>query len=133
MKHLLDVDYAHVPKIRWLCDNLNAHNITSLYKTFPAPEAYRLARRLEIIHTPRNGSWLNVAETELSVLSQQCLNRRIATEQELWHEVDGWQQERNQNVAKVVWQFSTKDARVKLKHLYPVFELDENLTNNALF
>lgn len=124
VKELLDVDYRDEPKIRLISDNLNTHTITSLYKTFPAEEAHRLARRIEMIHTPRNGSWLNVAETELSVLSQQCLKRRIASADELKREVAAWQKERNESSAKVIWQFTTDDARVKLKHLYPVFELD---------
>lgn len=123
IKELLDVDYRGVPKIRLLSDNLNTHTITSLYKTFPHEEAHRLARRIEMIHTPRNGSWLNVAEIELSVLSEQCLKRRIPTSQELRQEVKAWQEERNQSGAKVVWQFTTENARVKLKHLYPVFEM----------
>ena len=131
VKQLLELDYPDAPKLRLLCDNLNTHNITSVYKTFPAPEAHRLARRLEMIHTPRNGSWLNVAETELSVLSQQCLHRRIATVEELKSELDAWQQERNSSSAQVVWRFTTKDARVKLKHLYPVFEPDEDLESNT--
>ena len=133
VKHLLDVDYPHAPKIRLLCDNLNTHNITSLYKTFPAPEAHRLARRLELVHTPRNGSWLNVAETELSVLSAQCLNRRISNVEELRKEVDAWQHERNQICAKVIWRFTTQDARIKLKHLYPIFEEDEAIGSNEPF
>ncbi|NEO17845.1 MULTISPECIES: IS630 family transposase [unclassified Moorena] len=128
IKHLLDVDYPDAPKIRLLSDNLNTHTITSLYKTFPAPEAHRLARRLEMIHTPRNGSWLNVAETELCVLSKQCLDRRLATAEELHLEIEAWQQERNNACAKVVWQFTTEDARVKLKHLYPVFETDQDFS-----
>ena len=93
-----------------------------MYKAFPAPEAHRLARRIEIYHTPRNGSWLNVAETELSILSRQCLNRRIATPEKFKAELEAWQQNRNQTASKVIWKFSTEDARVKLKHLYPVFE-----------
>ena len=125
VKHLLDVDYPDVPKIRLLSDNLNTHTITSLYKTFPALEAHRLARRIEMIHTPRNGSWLNIAEIELSVLSEQCLKRRIPTVKELKRELDAWQKKRNESEAKVTWQFTTEDARVKLKHLYPVFEVDE--------
>lgn len=124
VKELLDVDYPDIPKIRLVSDNLNTHTITSLYKAFPAEEAHRLARRIEMIHTPRNGSWLNVAETELSVLSEQCLKRRIPCADELQREVKAWQQERNESGAKVVWQFTTDDARVKLKHLYPVFEID---------
>lgn len=125
IKELLDVDYRDVPKIRLLSDNLNTHTITSLYKTFPPQEAHRLARRIEMIHTPRNGSWLNVAEIELSVLGEQCLNRRIPKVEELKREVSAWQKERNESGAKVVWKFTTDDARVKLKHLYPVFERDE--------
>lgn len=125
VKELLDVDYPDIPKIRLVSDNLNTHTITSLYKTFPAEEAHRLARRIEMIHTPRNGSWLNVAETELSVLSGQCFKRRIPCVDELQQEVKAWQEERNESGAKVVWQFTTDDARVKLKHLYPVFEIDK--------
>lgn len=101
IRHLLEVDYPEVEKIRLLSDNLNTHSITSLYKTFPAPEAHAHARRLEIVHTPRNGSWLNVAKTELSVLSQQCLKRRLESAEKLEHEVVVWQQERNEKRAKV--------------------------------
>jgi hypothetical protein len=122
IQHLLTVDYPNAEKIRLLSDNLNTHTITSLYKTFPAPEAHELARRLEMVHTPRNGSWLNVAEIELSVLTQQCLKRRIDSAPKLVSEVEAWQNERNQKQAKVVWQFTTEDARVALRHLYPTFE-----------
>ena len=122
VRQLLDVDYQDAPKVKLVCDNLNTHNIASLYEAFPAPEAHRLARRLEIYHTPRNGSWLNVAEIELSILSKQSLARRIATSEELNLELEAWQKERNQMASKVLWRFSTEDARVKLKHLYPVFE-----------
>lgn len=122
VRHLLDVDYPEASKVKLLCDNLNTHNIASLYEAFPAPEAHRLARRLEIYYTPRNGSWLNVAETELSVLSRRCLDRRIAEVEELRRELDAWQEQRNQTASKVIWKFSTEDARIKLKHLYPVFE-----------
>ncbi len=104
------------PKFAYSGDNLNTHTITSLYKTFPAPFAHRNARRLEMIHTPLHGSWLNVAETELCVLSKQCLDRRLATAEELHLEIEAKQQERNNACAKVVWQFTTVDARVKLKH-----------------
>jgi DDE superfamily endonuclease len=125
VRQLLDVDYPKARKVKLVCDNLNTHNIASLYEAFPAPEAHRLARRLEIYHTPRNGSWLNVAEIELSILSKQCLDRRIPTKEELKNELEAWQKERNQTASKVIWQFSTNDARVKLKHLYPVFEEEE--------
>jgi hypothetical protein len=119
VRHLLDVEYPTVKKVRLVCDNLNTHGIASLYEAFPPEEAHRLARRLEFCHTPRNGSWLNVAEIELSVLSKQCLDRRIGTATELRSEIDAWTAERNRDHAKVVWQFTTPDARVRLKHLYP--------------
>ncbi len=122
VRQLLDVDYPDAPIVQLLSDNLNTHNIASLYKAFPAPEAHRLAKRLIFYHTPRNGSWLNVAETELSVLSRQCLDRRIASPAELKSELEAWQQERNQTASKVIWTFTTDDARVRLKHLYPVFK-----------
>jgi hypothetical protein len=122
VRQLLDIDYPNARKVKLLCDNLNTHNIASLYEAFPAPEAHRLARRLEIHYTPRNGSWLNVAETELSVLSRQCLDRRMPSVAELKTELQAWQTERNQRNSKVIWKFSTEDARVKLKHLYPRFE-----------
>lgn len=131
VRQLLDVDYPKARKVKLVCDNLNTHNIASLYEAFPAPEAHRLARRLEIYHTPRNGSWLNVAEIELSILSKQCLDRRIPTPEALNKELEAWQQERNQTASKVSWQFSTNDARVKLQHLYPVFEEEESVESNA--
>jgi hypothetical protein len=121
IEKLLEVDYPDVPKIKLVCDNLNTHNIASLYAAFPASKAHRLARRLDIYHTPRNGSWLNIAEIELSVLSQQCLDRRIATADILKTELAHWQEERNQENTKIKWQFTTEDARIKLHHLYPQF------------
>jgi len=132
VRQLLDEDYPNARKVKLLSDNLNTHNIASLYEAFPAPEAHRLARKLEIYHTPRNGSWLNVAETELSVLSKQCLDRRIPSKEELKKEIAAWEKERNQTASKVIWKFTTSDARVKLKHLYPVFEEEELPTSNAL-
>ncbi len=131
IRQLLDVDYPNARKVKLVCDNLNTHNIASLYQAFPAPEAHRLARKLEIYHTPRNGSWLNVAEIELSVLSKQCLDRRIPTVEELNNELEAWQQERNQTASQVIWRFSPEDARVKLKHLYPVFEEEELAESNT--
>lgn len=133
IRQLLDVDYPNARKIKLVCDNLNTHNIASLYEAFPAPEAHRLARKLEIYHTPRNGSWLNVAEMELSVLSKQCLERRIPTVEELNREIKAWQKERNQTASKVIWRFTTEEARVKLKHLYPVFEEEKSSETNASF
>jgi hypothetical protein len=125
VRELLEIDYPEAHKIKLVCDNLNTHSIASLYEAFPAPVAHRLARRLEIYYTPRNGSWLNVAETELSVLSRQCLDRRIPTPEKLSAELQAWQQQRNQQASQVIWKFSTHDARVKLNHLYPVFEAAE--------
>lgn len=118
---LLEVDYAEAKKVRLVSDNLNTHNIASLYATFPAEKAHGLARRIEMHHTPRNGSWLNIAEIELSVLSGQCLDRRIATAEILKRELGQWQEARNGEKAKIKWQFKTADARIKLHHLYPKF------------
>ena len=120
------MDYPKARKVKLVCDNLNTHNIASLYEAFPAPVAHRLARRLEIYHTPRNGSWLNVAETQLSVLSGQCLDRRISSKEELKREIETWQKESNQTASTVIWTFTASNARVKLKHLYPVFEEEES-------
>lgn len=119
VRRLLDEEYAHADKVTLVCDNLNTHSIASLYQAFPAEEAYRLARRLTIVHTPRSGSWLNVAEIELSVLSRQCLDRRIDTAEELASECAAWARDRNAAAGRVVWKFTTKDARAKLRHLYP--------------
>ncbi len=121
IRKLLDEDYPQARKVKLVCDNLNTHSIASLYEAFPAEEAHRLARRLEIHHTPRNGSWLNVAEIELSVLSRQCLNRRIGSPEELKQELAAWQEERNTNRAVVSWRLTTSDARIRLRNLYPHF------------
>lgn len=119
IRELLDVHYPNAPLVRLVMDNLNTHAIGSLYEAFEPEEARRLARRLEIHHTPKHGSWLNIAECELSVLSRQCLDRRIASKHELEREVLAWQDERNSSTIGVDWQFTTADARVKLKRLYP--------------
>jgi hypothetical protein len=121
VRRLLDEDYPQARKVRLVCDNLNTHDIASLYEAFPAAEAHRLARRLEVIHTPRNGSWLNVAEIELSALSRQCLDRRIASAAELSAQVAAWAEQRNREGVRVEWRFTTADARTKLRHLYPQF------------
>jgi hypothetical protein len=133
IRQLLDKDYPQARKVKLVCDNLNTHHVASLYEAFPAPEAHRLARRLEIYHTPRNGSWLNVAEIELSVLSEPGLDRRIPTVAELKHAIEAWQTDRNRTASKVIWHFSTRHARVKLKHLYPVFEEEKSSETNAPF
>jgi hypothetical protein len=119
IRRLLDEDFPHARKVHLICDNLNTHQIASLYEAFPAAEAHRLARRLDIVHTPRNGSWLNVAEIELSFLSRQCLDRRLGDAQTLDRELQAWNLTRNRDASKVTWQFTTADARIKLRHLYP--------------
>jgi hypothetical protein len=119
IRRLLDEDYPHAKKITLVCDNLNTHDIASLYAAFPADEAHRLARRLEIHYTPRSGSWLNVAEIELAALARQCLARRIGSAAELAQEIDAWQQARNADRSTVHWRLTTADARIRLRHLYP--------------
>lgn len=119
MRELADVWYPEAETIVAVLDNLNTHNAASFYEAFPPEEAHRLAHRFEFHHTPKHGSWLNMAEIELSVLGRQCLNRRIPDKSMLTSEVAAWEQERNRKVVKVDWQFRTADARIKLKHLYP--------------
>lgn len=119
IRHLLEVDYPNARCVKLVCDNLNTHHIASLYEAFPAEEAHRLARRLKIHHTPRHGSWLNVAEIELSVMARQCLDRRISQAAELTKELAAWDERRNGEKVGVNWRFTTADARVKLKHIYP--------------
>lgn len=121
IRTLLDRDYPNARRIKLVCDNLNTHGIASLYEAFPAAEAHRLARRLEIHYTPRNGSWLNVAEIELSVLARQCLSRRIGSRAQLETETRAWTQQRNRDRSKVTWTFTTSDARRVLHTLYPQF------------
>jgi molybdenum cofactor biosynthesis enzyme MoaA len=119
IKLMLDERYTEAIKVRLIMDNLNTHNIASLYEAFEPKEAQRLASRLEIHHTPKNGSWLNMAEIELSVLKRQCLNRRIDNIDSLRANVTAWAKHHNNSVKKINWQFSTDDARIKLKRLYP--------------
>ena len=119
IKRLVDEDFPAATCIRLVCDNLNTHAIASLYETFPAAEAHRLARKLEIHYTPRNGSWLNVAEVELSVLAEQCLDRRIGDPSVMDAELAAWNTRRNKDRCVVAWQFTTADARIKLRRLYP--------------
>jgi len=128
------VDYAHeidwlltespcknAPKIKLIQDNLNTHIIGSLYKAFPAEKARELAKRLEIHYTPKHGSWLNIAEISISILSKQCIDRRIPSLEILNREILAWETDYNQNRRSVNWQFTTDCARTKLKSLYPVF------------
>lgn len=116
----LDPDAA---KIVLVMDNLNTHKVASLYEAFPPAEARRLIDKLEIHYTPKHGSWLNMAETELGVMTKQCLDRRIPDLSTLASEVAAWQQQRNEAEATVDWQFTTEDARIKLKQLYPSIQL----------
>jgi hypothetical protein len=119
IKGMLDERYPQATKVRLVLDNLNTHSTASLYETFPPEEARRLASRLEIHYTPKHGSWLNVAEIELSVLNSQCLNRRIPAIELMRKEVAAWELDRNNRAATIDWRFTTADARIKLKRLYP--------------
>jgi len=111
--------YAAAERITLVCDNLNAHTLAALYQGFGPAEALRLAQKLELAYTPKHGSWLNVAESELSVLTRQSLDRRIDTRAEVAAEGSAWKERRNRKQIGVEWQFTTEDARIKLKRLYP--------------
>jgi len=118
---LLNEQYPNAEKVVLVMDNLNTHSISSLYETFSPEEAFRLAQRLEIHYTPVHGSWLNIAEIELSAMSAQCLGqRRIPGIKTLNEELSAWHTQRNESQKGVDWQFKTKDARIKLKRLYPL-------------
>ncbi len=121
VKAMLTVDYPDADKVVLVMDNLNTHNIASLYEAFEPAEAFALAQRLEIHHTPKHGSWLNIAEIELSALTRQCLDRRISDLDVLNTELAAWQGATNADQRQVDWQFTTDDARIKLRHLYPEY------------
>ena len=123
VKRLLDESYPDAERVVLVTDNLNTHCAGSLYEAFPPEEARRLAERIEWHYTPRHGSWLNMAEIELSVLARQCLDRRIPDRGTLAREVAAWQAARNNEATRADWQFTTADARVRLKKLYPTIEL----------
>jgi len=123
IKELLDKNYFEAAKIILICDNLNTHTIASLYETFEPKEARRLVERLEIHHTPRHGSWLNIAEIELSVFTKQCLDRRLPDMTALQKQAQAWYRRRNGNQKPVDWQFTTEDARIKLKRPYPQIQM----------
>lgn len=123
VQQLVDVDYPDAERIVLIMDNLNTHTPAALYERFPPGEARRLASKLEIHHTPKHGSWLNMAEIELSVLSRQCLHRRVPDRTFLKAEVATWVVERNAKGAPINWRFTTEDARIKLRRLYPSFEM----------
>jgi hypothetical protein len=122
IKELLEQFYPDAPTVRLVMDNLNTHSISSLYEAFPPELARSLAKRLEIHHTPKHGSWLNMAEIELSAMSKQCLGRRIDEITTLQKELTAWETSRNTAQKGVDWQFTTADARTKLKRLYPQFK-----------
>lgn len=122
LKDLSDTHFPGADKIVLVQDNLSTHTTASLYEAFPAAEARRLVERFEWHYTPKHGSWLDLAESELAVLSTQCLDRRIPDRQTLVDEAAAWEQRRNTRHAKATWQFTTADARIKLARLYPQFE-----------
>lgn len=122
IKYLADVSYPDSEKIALVMDNLNTHALASLYKAFPASEARRIARKLEIHYTPKHGSWLDIAEIELNVMTRQCLSRRISDIEKLRQELSAWEQDRNEHAACIQWQFTTDKARTKLVSLYPKFD-----------
>ena len=120
IRYLAEEVYPDAEKIILVMDNLNTHKPASLYKAFPPEVARRILRRLEIHYTPKHGSWLDIAEIELNVMTRQCLDRRIDNITNLRSELEAWEDERNKNQATVNWQFRTADARIKLSSLYPV-------------
>jgi hypothetical protein len=119
IQELLEVHYPNVPKVRLVMDNLNTHTVSSLYETFSPDIALSLAKRLEIHFTPKHGSWLNIAEIELSAMTKQCFGKRIATIEELQTQISAWERKRNADTKSADWHFSTEGARIKLKWLYP--------------
>lgn len=119
VRELVDVHYPTADKIVLVMDNLNTHSIGSLYEAFPPEEARRIKNKLEIHHTPKHGSWLNMAECELSILARQCLDRRVPDLDALRQEVAAWQHERNHAEKPMIWRFTTDDARIRLARLYP--------------
>ena len=119
IKELVEIHYPKAERIVLVMDNLNTHTPSALYEAFTPVEARRIASKLEIHYTPKHGSWLNMAEIELSVLSRQCLDRRIPDRESLAGEVGAWEAERNAAASSIDWRFTTEEARIKLKHLYP--------------
>ena len=119
VRQLVDVDYPDKDRIVLVMDNLNTHRLSSLYQALEPAEARRIAEKLEIHYTPKHGSWLNMAEIELGVLARQCLDRRIPYQEILKHETQAWWDQRNRDAIRADWRFTTQDARIKLKSLYP--------------
>ena len=126
MRELVDVHFPDAERIVLVLDNLNTHTPAALYRAFPPAEAKRIRDKLELHYTPKHGSWLNIAECELSVLARQCLARRIPDQDTLAREVAAWAAHRNAAQVGIAWHFTTADARIKLAHLYPIIELDDH-------
>lgn len=124
IKELVDRHYPTAKKITLVMDNLNTHRMSCLYEAFPPAEARRIIEKIEVVHTPKHGSWLNMAECELSVLEKQCLGERIGDEATLRQRVTTWNADRNNRSKKIDWQFQTKDARIKLRRLYPQIQME---------
>jgi transposase len=122
VRELVEVHYPKAERIVLVVDNLNTHTLGALYESFPPAEARRIAEKLEIHYTPKHGSWLNMAEIELSILGRQCLRGRIPDRERLGRETSAWEGERNGRSAKMEWRFTTAEARIKLKHLYPTLQ-----------
>jgi hypothetical protein len=119
IKKVIDTHYSEASKVTLVMDNLKTHSTGAFYETFEAKEAKRLVDKIEFVFTPKHGSWLNMAEIELNVLSRQCLNRHIDDIKKVKKEVTAWEKNRNKRKNKIEWRFTTKDARIKLKKLYP--------------
>ena len=123
MKELVDVHYPKAARVTLVMDNLNTHRMSCLYEAFTPDEARRIIERIEVVHTPKHGSWLNMAECELSVLERQCLAGRIPDEGTLCREASIWEKDRNNRSKTIDWQFKTADARIKLRRLYPQIQM----------
>lgn len=124
MKELIDVHYPNATKVTLVMDNLNTHRLSCLYEAFAPQEARRIIEKIEVVHTPKHGSWLNMAECELSVLEKQCLGERIGDEPTLRASVSLWNEDRNNRSKKIDWQFETDNARIKLRRLYPQIQME---------
>jgi hypothetical protein len=122
LRWLAEEVHAEAEKIVLVMDNLNTHKLASLYETFPPEQARRIAEKFEIHHTPKHGSWLNMAEIELSALARQCLDQRLESRALLQQEIEAWELERNEQQVEIKWHFTTADARIKLHRLYPVIQ-----------
>jgi len=131
LRRLVDEDYPDAEVIVLVCDNLNTHSAACLYATFEPQEAHRINQKIEWHYTPEHGSWLNMAECELSVLARQCLARRIPDQETLTREAAAWEQRRNAMAVKIHWQFTTADARIKLRRLYPVLKEQPGASGEA--